>query len=49
MNITVKKIDDINFIMSGTVENSVIEEKVAKFKKQVDKWLVRFKAYCEKV
>ena len=37
MNITVKKIDDINFIMSGTVENSVIEDKVAKFKAQAEK------------
>ncbi len=34
MNITVEKIDDINFIMSGTVENSVIEERVAKFKEE---------------
>jgi len=34
VNITVEKIDDINFIMSGTVENSAIEEKVAYLKKQ---------------
>jgi len=32
VKVTVEKIDDINFIMSGTVENSVIEEKVAKLK-----------------
>ena len=32
MKITIEKIDDINFIMSGTVENSVIEDKVAKLK-----------------
>ncbi|MEA2072866.1 MAG: trigger factor [Campylobacterota bacterium] len=34
MQVTVKKIDDINFIISGTVENSVIQEKVAKLKEQ---------------
>ena len=34
MKVTIEKIDDINFIMSGTVENSVIEEKVAKLKEQ---------------
>jgi len=34
VKITVEKIDDINYIMSGTVENSVIEEKVANLKKQ---------------
>lgn len=34
MKITVEKIDDVNYIMSGTVENSLIEEKVASLKKQ---------------
>ncbi|MBT8344270.1 MAG: trigger factor family protein, partial [Sulfurovum sp.] len=37
MKVTVEKIDDINFIMSGTVDNSVIEEKVAKLKEQTVK------------
>ena len=37
MKVTVKKVDDINFIMSGTVENSVIEEKVAKLKEAAAK------------
>lgn len=32
MNITVEKVDDINFLISGSVENSVIEEKVTKLK-----------------
>ena len=34
MKVTVKQVDDINFILSGTVENSMIEEKVAKETKQ---------------
>lgn len=34
MKVAIEKIDDINFIMSGTIENSVIEEKVAKLKEQ---------------
>jgi trigger factor len=37
VKITVEKIDDINFIMSGTVENSVIEKKVATLKEQAAK------------
>jgi trigger factor len=37
VKVTVEKIDDINFIMSGTVENSVIEEKVAKLKNEAVK------------
>lgn len=37
MKVTVEKIDDINFIMSGSVENSVIEKKVAEFKEQAAK------------
>ncbi len=37
MKITVEKIDDINFIISGTVENSAIEEKVAQLKEQAAK------------
>lgn len=34
MKVTVKKVDDINFIISGTVDNSVIQDKVAKLKEQ---------------
>jgi trigger factor len=34
VKVTIEKIDDINFIMSGTVDNSVIEEKVAKLKEE---------------
>lgn len=37
MNVTVEKIDDINFIMRGTVDNSVIEEKVAQLKEHAAK------------
>lgn len=32
MKVTVEKVDDINFIISGTVDNSVIEAKVAELK-----------------
>ncbi len=37
MKVTIEKIDDINFIISGTVENSVIEKKVAKLKEAAAK------------
>ena len=37
MKVAIKKIDDINFILSGTIENSVIENKVAKFKEELAK------------
>ena len=37
VKVTVEKIDDINFIVSGTIENSVIEEKVTKLKEQAAK------------
>jgi len=37
VKVTVEKVDDINFIMSGTVDNSVIEEKVAKLKEEAAK------------
>ncbi len=37
MEVSVKKIDDINFIMSGTVENRTIETKVAEFKEKLAK------------
>jgi len=37
VKVTVEKIDDINFIMSGTVENSVIEDKVTKLKEEAAK------------
>jgi len=39
MKITVEKIDDINIIMSGTVANTVIEEKVSELKEQAGKEL----------
>ena len=35
MKVTVEKVDDINFIMSGIVDNSVIEDKANKLKEQV--------------
>ncbi len=37
MKVTVEKIDDINYIISGTVENSVIEDKVTKLKEEAAK------------
>lgn len=37
MKVTVNKVDDINFIISGTVDNSVIENKVTELKAQVSK------------
>lgn len=37
MKVSIEKIDDINFIISGTVENSLIEEKVAKLKESAAK------------
>ncbi|WP_373032295.1 trigger factor [Sulfurovum sp.] len=37
MKVTVEKVDDINFIISGTVENSVLEDKVTKLKEQAAK------------
>jgi trigger factor len=37
VKVTVKKVDDINFIMSGTVDNSVIEDKVSKLKEEAAK------------
>jgi trigger factor len=37
VKITVEKVDDINFIIKGTVENSVIEGKVAKLKEEASK------------
>ena len=37
MKVTVEKVDDINYIISGSVENSVIEEKVAKLKEEAAK------------
>ena len=37
MKVKVEKIDDINFIISGTVENSFIQEKVAKLKEEASK------------
>lgn len=37
MKVTIEKIDDINYIMSGTVENSTIEEKVTQLKEEAAK------------
>lgn len=37
MKVTVEKVDDINYIISGTVDNSVIEDKVAKLKEEAAK------------
>jgi trigger factor len=37
VKVTVEKVDDINYIISGSVENSVIEEKVAKLKEEAAK------------
>ncbi len=37
MKVTVEKVDDINFILSGTVENSLIEDKVKKLKENTAK------------
>lgn len=37
MKVTVTKVDDINFIMSGAIDNSVIQDKVAQFKEQLSK------------
>jgi len=37
VKVTVEKVDDINFIISGTVENSVLEDKVTKLKEQAAK------------
>lgn len=37
MDITVEKIDDINYVIRGTIENSVIEKKVAQIKEEAFK------------
>ncbi len=37
MKVTVEKVDDINFIIRGTVANSVIEDKVAQLKEEAEK------------
>jgi len=37
VKVTVEKIDDINYILSGTVENSLIKEKVEKRKAEIAK------------
>ncbi len=34
MKVTVEKLDDINFILSGTVDNSIIDEKVTQLTEQ---------------
>jgi len=37
VKVTVEKLDDVNFIMRGSVENSVIEEKVKQLKEEAKK------------
>ena len=37
VKVTVEKIDDINYILSGTVENSLIKKKVEKRKVEIAK------------
>ena len=37
MKVTVEKIDDINFILSGSVKNSVIQDKALKLKEEAPK------------
>jgi trigger factor len=37
MNVSVERLDDVNFVISGTVDNSVIESKVALFKEKAAK------------
>jgi len=37
VKVTVEKVDDINYIISGTVDNSVIESKVAEYKEKAAK------------
>lgn len=37
MKVTVKKVDDINFIMSGTVDNKIIQERIATLKEEAAK------------
>lgn len=37
MKVSVEKVDDINYIISGEIENSIIEEKVAKLKEELKK------------
>ena len=37
MKVTVEKVDDINYVISGTVDNKVIEDKVAQFKEAAAK------------
>ncbi len=39
MKITVEKIDDINILMSGTVDNTVIEKKVSELREQAEEKL----------
>jgi len=34
VKVTVEKVDDINYIVSGTVDNKMIEDKVAQFKEE---------------
>lgn len=37
MKVQIEKVDDVNFIISGEVENSIIEEKVAKLQEEAKK------------
>jgi len=43
MKINIEKIDDINIIISGTVDNSIIEKKISKLKEQAKKDLKKDK------
>lgn len=49
MKVTVEKVDDINFIISGSVDNSVIEAKVAKLKEEASKEVKSEDATDEKI
>jgi trigger factor len=49
VEITVEKVDDINFIVKGSVDNSVIEQKVAKLKEEAAKETSDEKVTDEKI
>ncbi len=49
MEVTVKKIDDINFVMSGTIENSIIDSRVSQLKEKADKETQEDKATDEQI
>ena len=37
MNINIEKLDDINIIISGTIDKSVLDKKFSKLKEQAKK------------